>query len=64
MKRFLPTLVNKKKKVNYWLNELDRKTVEKNSFMTKSLTKITLAMAYQCLAFRGSDDSNIEGKIE
>ena len=64
MKRFLLTLVNKKKKVNYWLNELDRKTVEKNSFMTKSLTKITLTMAYQCLAFCGSDDSNIKGKVE
>ena len=64
MKRFLFTLVNKKKKVNYWLNKLDRKTIEKNSFMTKSLTKIILTMANQCLAFRRSDDSNIKGKIE
>ena len=64
MKRFLLTLVNKKKKVNYWLNELDRKTIEKNSFMTKSLTKIILAIANQCLAFRRNDDSNIKGKIE
>ena len=64
MKRFSLTLVNKKNKVNYWLNELDRKTVEKNSFMKKSLAKTTLTMAYQCLVFRGSDDSNIKGKIE
>ena len=64
MKRFLFTLVNKKKKVNYWLNKLDRKTIEKTSLMTKSSTKTILAMANQCLAFCRSDDSNIKGKIE
>ena len=64
MKRFLFTLVNKKKKVNYWLNKLDRKEIEKNSLMTKPLTKTILTMANQCLAFRRSDDSNIKGKIE
>ena len=64
MKRFLFTLVNKKKKVNYWLNKLRKKTIEKNSLMTKSLTKTILTMANQCLAFRRSDDSNIKGKIE
>ena len=63
MKRFLFTLVNKKKRVNYWLNKLDRKTIEKNSLMTKSLTKTILTMANKCLAFRGSDDSKIKGKI-
>ena len=45
MKRFLLTLVNKKKKVNYWLNKLDRKTIEKNSLTTKFLTKPILTMA-------------------
>ena len=64
MKRFLFTLINKKKKVNCWLNKLDRKAFEKNSLMTKSLTKTILTMANKCLAFRGSDDSNIKGKIE
>ena len=64
MKRFLFTLVKKKKKVNYWLNKLDRKTIENNSFMTKSLTTTILTMANQCLAFRRSDDSNIKGKIQ
>ena len=28
------------------------------------MTKIILTMAYQCLAFRGSDESNIKVKIE
>ena len=64
MKRFLFTLINKKKKVNCWLNKLDRKAFEKNSLMTKSLTKTILTMANQCLAFRRSYDSNIKGKIE
>ena len=64
MKRFLFTLVNKKKKVNYWLNKLDRKTIEKNSLTTKSLTKPILTMANQCLAFCRSDDSNIKGTIK
>ena len=64
MKRFLFTLVKKKKKVNYWLNKLDRKTIEKNIFMTKSLTTTILSMANQCLVFRRSDDSNIKGKIQ
>ena len=64
MKRFFITLVNKKKKVNYWLNKLDRKVIEKNSLMTKSLTKTILTMANQSLAFRRRDDSNIKGKIE
>ena len=64
MKRFLFTLVKKKKKVNYWLNKLDRKTIEKNSFMIKSLTTTILPMVNQCLAFRRSDDSNIKDKIQ
>ena len=64
MKRSLFSLVNKKKRVNYWLNKLERKTIEKNSLMIKSLTKTILTMANKCLAFRGSDDSNIKGKIE
>ena len=64
MKRFLFTLVNKKKKVNYWLNKLRKKTIEKNSLMTKSLTKTILNMANKCLAFRRGDDSNTKGKIE
>ena len=64
MKRFLFTLFNKKKKVNCWLNKLDRKAFEKNSLMTKSLTKTILTMANQCLVFRRSYDSNIKGKIE
>ena len=64
MKRFLFTLVNKKKKVNYWLNKLDGKTIEKNSLITKSLTKTILTMANQCLAFCRSDDSNIKGTIK
>ena len=64
MKRFLFTLVKKKKKVNYWLNKLDRKTIENNSFMTKSLTTTILTMVNQYLAFRRSDDSNTKGKIQ
>ena len=56
MKRSLFTLVKKKKKVNYWLNKLDRKTIEKNSFMTKSLTTTILSMANQCLGFRRNDN--------
>ena len=64
MKGFLFTLYNKKKNVNYWLNDLDRKKIEKNWLVTKSLTKIILIMAYQYLAFRGSDDSNNKGKTE
>ena len=64
MKGFLFTLAEKKKKVNYWLNTLDRKKIEKNRLVTKSLTKVILIMAYQCFAFRGSDDSAIKGKIE
>ena len=39
MKRFLFTLVNKKKKVNYWLNKLDRKTIEKKQFDDKVFNK-------------------------
>ena len=64
MKRFLFTLVNKKKKVNYWLSKLDRKKIDKNSLMTKSLTKTILTMTNQCLSFRKSDVSKIKGKIE
>ena len=64
MKRFLFTLVNKKKKVNYWLNKLRKKTIEKNSLMAKPLTKTILNMANKCLAFRRGDDSNTKGKIE
>ena len=64
MKGFLFTTVNKKKKGNYWLNDLDRQTITKNSLVMKSLTKINLTVAYQCLAFRGNDESNIKGKIE
>ena len=64
MEGFLFTLAKKKKKVSYWLNDLDRKKIEKNRLVTKSLTKIILIMAYQCSLFRGSDDSVIKGKIE
>ena len=64
MKRSLFTLVKKKKKVNYWLNKLDSKTIEKNSFMTKSLTTTILSMANQFLGFRRNDDSNTKGKIQ
>ena len=64
MKEFLFTLAKKKKKVNYWLNDLDRKKIEKNRLVKKSLTTIILIMAYQCFTFRGSDDSVIKGKIE
>ena len=41
-----------------------RQTIEKNKLVIKSLTKIILTMAYQYLAFRGRDESNIKGKIE
>ena len=64
MKGFLFTLAEKKKKVNYWLHTLDRKKIEKNRLVTKSLTKVILIMAYQCFAFRGRDNSVIKGKIE
>ena len=64
MKEFLFTLAKNKKKVNYWLNNLDRKKFEKNRLVTKSLTKIILIMTYQCFVFHGSDDSVIKGKIE
>ena len=45
MKEFPFTTVNKKKKVNNWLNALDRQTTEKNRLVIKSLTKIILTMA-------------------
>ena len=45
MKGFPFTTVNKKKKVNNWLNALDRQTTEKNRLVIKSLTKIILTMA-------------------
>ena len=64
MKEFLFKLAKKKKKVNYWLNDLDRKKFEKNRLVTKSLTKIILIMTYQCFAFHGSGDSVIKGTTE